>query len=272
MQPITNATCQSGDSQMASGALPRTNSIPRAQNKRKAALQSSPPGLSDPSSNLSGSRGDAPILIALLSEARLPLPVAEYQFARELTPPRRWRFDYAWRAERIALEIEGAIWQQGRHTRGGGYRGDIEKYNAAALAGWLVLRCTYDMLQNEQAIDYLRAAFALRASQTVSPADSSADSSADSQSARDASSTSACSSCSSCSSCVNASVTSGVPQLTQTSVTGDSYGRPLERAILTTPAAAHTKLSDSDSDSDGRCGRRERQRERRRDAPARAGL
>lgn len=55
---------------------------------------------------------------------------------------RRWRFDYASQARRIAIEIEGGVYSRGRHTRPKGFLGDIDKYNAATLQGWRVLRCT----------------------------------------------------------------------------------------------------------------------------------
>ncbi len=70
--------------------------------------------------------------------AELPLPVAEYLFA----PPRRFRFDYAWPDDRVALECEGGIWVQGRHNRGQGFINDCEKYNLACVMGWRVLRYT----------------------------------------------------------------------------------------------------------------------------------
>lgn len=70
----------------------------------------------------------------------LPLAVPEHRFA----PPRRWKFDWAWPRERIALEIEGGAWTRGRHTRGKGFLGDMEKYNRAAIMGWIVVRATPD--------------------------------------------------------------------------------------------------------------------------------
>jgi hypothetical protein len=68
--------------------------------------------------------------------AGLPEPVAEYRF----DPTRRWRFDFAFVESRLALEVEGGAWSSGRHTRGSGFVADIEKYNAATLAHWRVLR------------------------------------------------------------------------------------------------------------------------------------
>ncbi|HXG10564.1 MAG TPA: hypothetical protein VNK04_12450 [Gemmataceae bacterium] len=93
-------------------------------------------------------------LTALLTAAGLPTPVREYRFA----PPRFWRFDYAWPAERIALEVEGGIWVRGRHVRGRGYEADLTKYNEATLAGWTVLRVTPAMLADGRALAWLERA------------------------------------------------------------------------------------------------------------------
>ena len=72
----------------------------------------------------------------LLRSVGLPAPVREHRFH----PVRRWRFDYAWPEQRVALEVEGGVWTGGRHTRGAGFVGDMEKYNAATVAGWRVVR------------------------------------------------------------------------------------------------------------------------------------
>jgi hypothetical protein len=47
---------------------------------------------------------------------------------------------------------------RGRHVRGRGYERDCEKYNAAALAGWIVLRVTTDMIQDGRALALLETA------------------------------------------------------------------------------------------------------------------
>ena len=77
------------------------------------------------------------VFIASLKSERLPLPVAEHKFH----PPRRWKMDYAWPEYMVALEVQGAVWTGGRHTRGSGFVKDIEKYNAAAAMGWRIIRC-----------------------------------------------------------------------------------------------------------------------------------
>jgi hypothetical protein len=74
-------------------------------------------------------------LLCILN-AILPGWTAEHKFH----PGRRWRFDFAHPTALIAVEIEGAVWINGRHTRGAGYLKDMEKYNAAAMLGWRVMR------------------------------------------------------------------------------------------------------------------------------------
>jgi very-short-patch-repair endonuclease len=90
------------------------------------------------------------------------LPSARLEF--RFFPPRRWRFDIAWPAERIALEIDGGIYSGGRHTRGAGFEGDCRKMNAAVSSGWRVFRVTPTMLANEwtEVVRVLRAAFEMR--------------------------------------------------------------------------------------------------------------
>lgn len=83
-----------------------------------------------------------------LSAAGLPRPEAEYKFAA----PRRWRFDFAYPGLKLAIELEGGIWTDGRHTRGSGFEGDCEKYNEAALRSWKVLRFTGAMIKDGRAL------------------------------------------------------------------------------------------------------------------------
>jgi very-short-patch-repair endonuclease len=61
---------------------------------------------------------------------------------------RRWRFDFASVSLRIAIEVEGGAYTQGRHTRGAGFIGDMEKYNRAVVLGWRVLRYTPTQMQD----------------------------------------------------------------------------------------------------------------------------
>lgn len=85
----------------------------------------------------------------------LPKPTPEFRFH----PKRKWRFDYYFGGERkIALEVEGAVWTGGRHTRGAGFLGDVEKYNEAAILGFTVLRCTPDQVRSGEALKIVKRA------------------------------------------------------------------------------------------------------------------
>lgn len=62
----------------------------------------------------------------------------QYRFHDE----RRWSFDFCWPDHRLALELEGfgAGGGGGRHHLPAGIIEDCEKFNAALLLGWRVLR------------------------------------------------------------------------------------------------------------------------------------
>jgi hypothetical protein len=69
---------------------------------------------------------------------------------------RKWRFDYAIPEYRVALEVEGGVWTEGRHTRPRGFLGDMEKYNSAEVMGWMVLRTTPSKLMTSDTIRMLQ--------------------------------------------------------------------------------------------------------------------
>ena len=104
-----------------------------------------------------GSAARAPLyeIVHLCRAHRLPEPVPEYQFH----PTRKWRFDYAWPLHKLALEVEGGIWTQGRHTRGAGALADMEKYSEAAILGWRLLYVTPDQARG-LAIEWIRRGLA----------------------------------------------------------------------------------------------------------------
>ena len=82
-------------------------------------------------------------------------PVKEHRFH----PSRMWRFDYAFPEQMVALEVEGGVYTQGRHIRPKGFLGDVEKYNAAAMAGWRVVRTTPNALPTMKTIELLKKCF-----------------------------------------------------------------------------------------------------------------
>lgn len=95
------------------------------------------------------------LLFTRLCEAcGLPVPVPEYRFH----PVRKWRIDYLFEANgrRVALEVEGGIWTQGRHTRGSGFKKDMEKYNAISAAGIILLRVVPGELMSRRTIELVK--------------------------------------------------------------------------------------------------------------------
>jgi len=81
-------------------------------------------------------------------------PDREYRFH----PPRKWRFDFAFPAQKVAIEAEGGTWTNGRHTRGAGFGLDCEKYNQASLDGWTLLRFTGDQIKSGEALQTIEKA------------------------------------------------------------------------------------------------------------------
>jgi very-short-patch-repair endonuclease len=73
-------------------------------------------------------------------------------------PPRRWRFDFANYAYRLAVEINGGIWSQGRHNTGKGSEKDMEKTNAAILMGWRVFTFSPRHVAEGEALRIIEAA------------------------------------------------------------------------------------------------------------------
>lgn len=80
-----------------------------------------------------------------------PQPTPEYNFARAWK--RRFRFDWCFVAEKIAVEVDGGnfLVRQGvaigHHTTAS----DYDKLNCAAALGWRIFRFTPRMLENDPA-------------------------------------------------------------------------------------------------------------------------
>lgn len=96
---------------------------------------------------------DAFAAILRICGADIPPPEREYRFC-----DRRWRFDFAWPAQRVAVEVNG-----GRYAFAGGRHaseGDMEKLRRAAALGWRVLPCSPQTLRERpgDVLDDLRKA------------------------------------------------------------------------------------------------------------------
>jgi very-short-patch-repair endonuclease len=107
-----------------------------------------------------------------------PALVEEHQFLED----RRFRFDFALPGLKVGVEVEGGVFapqtsaelayvdgkvskvnaKRSRHVTGVGYQRDCEKYNLAALAGWIVLRFTSPMITSGAAVRMIVDAIKVR--------------------------------------------------------------------------------------------------------------
>jgi very-short-patch-repair endonuclease len=61
---------------------------------------------------------------------------------------------------KVLIELEGGLYGNGRHNRAGGYLADIEKYNAASMLGFVVLRLGTGQVDHQhvtEIIDWIKS-------------------------------------------------------------------------------------------------------------------
>lgn len=85
---------------------------------------------------------------------------------------RRWRFDFAFTEQKVAVELEGGTYSHGkerdgkklksRHLTPTGFYNDCHKYAEAALLGWLVIRADAKMVANGEALELTKRALLYR--------------------------------------------------------------------------------------------------------------
>lgn len=78
--------------------------------------------------------------------------IPEYKFHDK----RKWRFDYCHIESKTAIEVNGAVFTQGRHTRGKGFINDMEKLNNAILAGYVVLQFTPGQMNETKTFELIK--------------------------------------------------------------------------------------------------------------------
>ncbi len=88
-----------------------------------------------------------------IKAAKLPEPRREFRFT-----DRRWRFDFAWWDQKLAVEVEGLSHWKSRHTTNKGFQADCEKYNTATMLGWRVLRFTGKEIRKGEALSLIERA------------------------------------------------------------------------------------------------------------------
>lgn len=88
----------------------------------------------------------------------IPQPVREFKFYC-------WRFDYAWVAHKVFVEIDGGTFNGGDHVRGRGYQRDCKKNNKAQIEGWAVLRADREMVSTFEFAQDVKSMLLVRAKQ-----------------------------------------------------------------------------------------------------------
>ena len=91
---------------------------------------------------------------AILSQHLRTLKI-EFEQEFKFHPTRKWRADFHLKDKKILVEVEGGIWSNGRHTRGKGYLGDLEKYNEATMMGYQVIRFSTEQVKSGKAIEQI---------------------------------------------------------------------------------------------------------------------
>jgi hypothetical protein len=61
---------------------------------------------------------------------------------------KRYRLDFAHPDSRTGIEIQGGVYNRGRHVTGSGYERDCKKYNLAYTSGWTIFLLTNAMAKD----------------------------------------------------------------------------------------------------------------------------
>lgn len=88
-----------------------------------------------------------------LAMLHVPAPILEFVFAS----PRRWRFDFCWPDQMIAVEYQGGTYMRGKsgHSNVAGLERDYEKFTEASLRGWRVILINAKTVINGQAVEWV---------------------------------------------------------------------------------------------------------------------
>ena len=115
-------------------------------------------------------------LLFQIQAVELPAPVREFHFAWCCEHPRKvhlkglikpwhpfwrdraWRLDFAWPTQRLAVEVQGGLFVQGRHTRGAALAAEYERHNEATLRNWRVLYVTAEQIADGSALAWIERA------------------------------------------------------------------------------------------------------------------
>lgn len=103
-------------------------------------------------------RSNWPETLGFQISAALREPVT---YEKRFDAKRKWRFDLALERLKIAVEVDGGGYVNGRHSRGTGIEKDCEKFAHALILGWKVLRVTPKHVQNGDALNWIESLIVL---------------------------------------------------------------------------------------------------------------
>jgi hypothetical protein len=84
--------------------------------------------------------------------------ITGYEREYKFHPSRRFRFDYAWPAQMIAVELQGGVWgKKSGHNSGTGIIAEMEKSNQAQMLGWQVYKFFVDQVKSGEAIQFMQS-------------------------------------------------------------------------------------------------------------------
>ncbi len=97
-------------------------------------------------------------LVWQLRAVGIEAPLRQHQFAASLG--RKWRFDLAWDARLVAVEVQGGLWSKGAHVQPMHLEREYEKLATAASLGWRVLPVHAKMIESGEALRLIERALA----------------------------------------------------------------------------------------------------------------
>jgi very-short-patch-repair endonuclease len=72
-------------------------------------------------------------------------------------PERKWRFDFACKTHKVAIELQGGIFgKKSGHNTGVGIRRDMQKNNEAQRLGWRVFHFYVDDVKSGEAVLFIK--------------------------------------------------------------------------------------------------------------------
>jgi very-short-patch-repair endonuclease len=94
------------------------------------------------------------LLFLHIKASGLPEPEREVQFL----PGRKFRADFCWKQHKVVAEVQGGTYQHMAHSTGAGLHRDYEKLDLANLAGYRMFFFDRSMIENGDAVEFLKAA------------------------------------------------------------------------------------------------------------------